>query len=242
MRDNESVRPWAEAFVVRCLSERGSNFRNEGTLDAYLKEHNITGLQGIDTRALTKILRNQGTMNGMITCAEHFHVEEVLERLRAYRVSGTVERVTTKTPVHYPAEHPKYKIALLDLGEKRNMTRCLNARGCDVTLLPAHTPAEEILSGGYDGVMLSNGPGDPADNVEIIAQVRKALRVRPAHLCRLPGPPVDGAGHQGLHRPAGLRPPGANHPVRDIQGRPGVHHQPEPWLCGQERVGGPGCG
>ena len=82
------------------------------------------------------------------------------------------------------------------------MTRCLNARGCDVTLLPAHTPAEEILSGGYDGVMLSNGPGDPADNVEIIAQVRKLYEVRPAHLCRLPGPPVDGAGHRGLHPPA----------------------------------------
>ncbi len=158
---------------MRKLSPRGSNFRCEDTLDSYLKKHNITGLQGIDTRALTKILRSQGSMNGMITCAEEIDMDAVLAQLKCYRVSGTVERVTTQTPLHFPVENPRYRIALLDLGEKRNMAQCLNARGCDVTLLPAHTPAAEILSGGYDGIMLSNGPGDPADNVEIAAQVRK---------------------------------------------------------------------
>ena len=235
--DNESVRPWAEAFVVRCLSERGSNFRNEGTLDAYLKEHNITGLQGIDTRALTKILRNQGTMNGMITCAEHFHVEEVLERLRAYRVSGTVERVTTKTPVHYPAEHPKYKIALLDLGEKRNMTRCLNARGCDVTLLPAHTPAEEILSGGYDGVMLSNGPGDPADNVEIIAQVRKLYESDLPIFAVCLGHQLMALATGASTGPLAYGHRGAHHPVRDIQaGRVFITSQNHGYVVKSESV------
>ena len=215
--DNESGQPWAEAFVVRCLSERGSNFRNEGTLDDYLKAHNITGIQNVDTRELTKILRSQGTMNGMITCAEHFNMEEVLEQLRAYRVSGTVERVSTPVAVHYPVENPKYKIALLDVGEKRNMTACLNARGCDVTLLPAHTPAAEILSGGYDGVMLSNGPGDPADNVEIIAEIRKLYDADlPIFAVCL--------GHQLMALATGATTErlayghrGANHPVRDIR-------------------------
>jgi len=215
--DNESGRPWAEAFVVRCLSQRGSNFRNEGTLDHYLKEHDITGIQGIDTRALTKILRNQGSMNGMITCEEHFHMEQVLEQLKAYRVAGTVERVSTPVPVRYPVEHPKYRIALLDIGEKRNMAACLNERGCDVTLLPAHTSAEEILSGGYDGVMLSNGPGDPADNVEIIAEVKKLydsdLPIFAVCLGHQLMALATGASTGRLaygHR-------GANHPVRDIK-------------------------
>ena len=83
--DNESSRPWAEAFVVRRLSPRGSNFRCEGDLGSYLKEHNITGIQGVDTRALTKILRSQGSMNGMLTCAEHFNIAQVLEELKALK-------------------------------------------------------------------------------------------------------------------------------------------------------------
>ena len=89
--DNESGRPWAEAFIVRRMSPRGSNFRCENTLDSYLKANHITGIQGVDTRALTRILRSQGTMNGMITCAESFSVPELLEKLRAYRVEGKVE-------------------------------------------------------------------------------------------------------------------------------------------------------
>ena len=96
--DNESSRPWAEAFVVRRLSPRGSNFRCEGDLGSYLKQHNITGIQGVDTRALTKILRSQGSMNGMLTCAERFSLNEVLERLRAYRVERAVDRVTRPEP------------------------------------------------------------------------------------------------------------------------------------------------
>jgi carbamoyl-phosphate synthase small subunit len=235
--DNESDRPWAEAFVVRCLSEEGSNFRNEGTLDDYLKTNHITGIQGVDTRALTKILRNQGTMNGMITCAEHFSIDEVLERLHAYRVAGTVEKVSTPVAIHYPVDDPKYKIALLDIGEKRNMTACLNARGCDVTLLPAHTSAEEILSGGYDGVMLSNGPGDPADNVEIIAEVKKLYDSdMPIFAVCL--------GHQLMALATGATTErlayghrGANHPVRDIKaGRVFITSQNHGYVVKNESV------
>ena len=158
--DNESSRPWAEAFVVRHLSRRGSNFRCEGDLDDYLKTNGITGIQGVDTRALTRILRSQGTMNGMITCTEDFSMEEALERIRAYRVQGTVERVSRKEVQIYPARtRRKLRVALMDFGVKENMIRCLQERGCEVTVFPAHTTCHEILAGNFDGVMLSNGPG-----------------------------------------------------------------------------------
>ena len=129
--DNESGRPWAEAFVVRHLSPRGSNFRCEGTLDDYLKKHDITGIEGIDTRALTKILRSQGSMNGMVTCAEHFNVAEALEKIRAFRVEGTVERVSRKQPEDCPAYgEEKYRVAMMDFGVKQNMIERLATQAC----------------------------------------------------------------------------------------------------------------
>ena len=215
--DNESSRPWVEAFVVRHLSPRGSNFRCEGELNDFLKENNITGIEGVDTRALTKILRNQGSMNGMITCAEHFNVAEVLDKLRAYKVEGTVERVTRKEPEVFPAQgEQKYRVAMMDYGVKQNMINCLCRRGCEVTVFPASTPAETVLEGGFDGVMLSNGPGDPAENVDCIAQLKKLYE---SDL------PMFGVclGHQMLALATGARTGrldyghrGGNHPVRDI--------------------------
>ena len=171
--DDESRNPWASAMIVRRLSPRGSNFRSEGTLDDYLKVHHITGICGIDTRALTRMLRDQGTMNGMITLEETPDLAEKLERIRAYRVRDTVERTTRSHIQVYPGDPRGPRVALLDLGVKENMIRSLCRRGCTVTVFPAHTPAEDILAGGFAGVMLSNGPGDPADNVEIIGEIRK---------------------------------------------------------------------
>ena len=220
--DNESGRPWAEAFIVRHESTRGSNFRCEGELDQYLKDNNITGIQGIDTRALTKILRTQGTMNGMITCAEHFSVADKLPAIHAYRVEGTVERVSRKeAEVFQPLEcEERYHIALMDFGAKQNMIDCLRRRGCRVTVFPAHTPAGALLEGGFDGVMLSNGPGDPADCVEIIAQLKllyaSDLPIFAVCLGHQLMALATGASSEKLaygHR-------GGNHPVRDIaQGR-----------------------
>jgi carbamoyl-phosphate synthase small subunit len=213
--DEESRRPWAEAFVVRSLSGRGNNFRREGDLDAYLKEHNITGMQGIDTRALTRILRSQGTMNGIITCAESFCMEETLAKVRAYRVKDTVEAVTVREKKVY--EGPGKKVALIDYGTKENLVRCLLARGCAVTVFPAATKAEEIIRGGYDGVLLSNGPGDPADCVEIIEEVKKL------YASDLPIFAVC-LGHQLMALATGAKTEklryghrGGNHPVRDMQ-------------------------
>lgn len=216
--DNESARPWAEAFVVRHLSPMGSNFRCEDTLDNYLKKHDITGIQDVDTRALTKILRSQGSMNGMITCVEHFNVSEIMEKLKAYRVEGTVERVSRKEPEDCPAYgEEKYRVAMMDYGVKQNMVECLRRRGCHVTVFPAATPAETVLSGNFDGVMLSNGPGDPADNVEIIKEVRKLYESQlPLFAVCL--------GHQLMALATGAKTGrldyghrGGNHPVKDLE-------------------------
>ena len=172
--DNESRRAWVEAVVVRHLAPRGSNFRCEGTLDDFLKEHNIVGIQGVDTRALTRILRNQGSMNCMITCAEHFDVHDVVEMLKSYRVEQAVEKVTRSEAEVFSAEgEKKYRVALLDLGVRNSMISALTRRGCEVTVYPAHTAGEEILAGNFDGVVISNGPGDPADNTAIVAEVKK---------------------------------------------------------------------
>ena len=236
--DNESTRPWAEAFIVRHLARRGSNFRCEDGLDSYLKQFNITGIEGVDTRALTRILRSQGTMNGMITCAEHFSVPECLERIHAYRVEGTVERVTRREAQVYPAAgERRLRVALMDYGVKENMIRCLQNRGCEVTVFPARTPAEAVLSGGFDGVMLANGPGDPADNMEIITEVRKLYESElPLFAVCL--------GHQLLALATGAETRkmrfghrGGNHPVKDLEhGRAYITSQNHGYVVTAESV------
>lgn len=212
--DSESRQPWAEALIVRHLSNRGSNFRNEDTLNNYLKKNGICGIQGVDTRALTRVLRKQGVMNGMITCEPYFNVQECMDKIRAYRVQGTVERVTVSEPEHYPANG--YKLAMYDYGQKLNMIKRLNERGFDITLFPAHTPAQTILDGGFDAVMLSNGPGDPADCKDIIAEVKKLydsdLPIFAICLGHQLMALATGAQTRKMH--FGHR--GGNHPVKDL--------------------------
>lgn len=172
--DNESDKTWVEALVVRRLSERGSNFRCEDSLGNFLKDNNIAGIQGVDTRALTKILRNQGSMNAMLTCAEHFNIADVMERLKAYKVANKVSAVTnSEVRVFGPAGEETCHAAVIDFGVGQSLIECLRRRGCKVTVLPASTGAKEVLAGGYDGVILSPGPGDPAENAAIVAEVQK---------------------------------------------------------------------
>ena len=169
--DMESDRPWLDAFIVRELSRLPSNFRSQDTIQNFLLKYDIPGIAGIDTRALTKIRREKGTMNGCITTNENYNMEEIQAKLAAYTTGKVVEKVTCKEKYVLEGEGPK--VALLDLGAKRNIARNLNKRGCEVTVYPALTTAEEILAAKPDGIMLSNGPGDPKECVTIIEEIKK---------------------------------------------------------------------
>ena len=169
--DMESRQAWPDGYIVRELSRIPSNFRSGDTIDHFLKEQDIPGISGIDTRALTKILREKGTMNGMITTNGDYDLEEVKEKIRQYTVKGVVLKTSVKKPYVLPGDGKK--VALLDCGAKDNIARNLNKRGCEVTVYPAHTSAEEILGANPDGIMLSNGPGDPKECTAIIEELKK---------------------------------------------------------------------
>lgn len=213
--DMESDRPWPDGYIVRELSRMPSNFRCEGTIQDFLKKYDIPGIAGIDTRALTKILREKGTMNGMITTDENFNFEEILPKLKTYRTGKVVDKVTCKEKYVLPGDG--FKVALLDVGAKKNIARSLNKRGCEVTVYPARTTAEEILASKPDGIMLSNGPGDPKDCDTIIDEVRKLYEsdVPIFAIC---------LGHQLMALAAGADTHklkyghrGGNHPVKDLK-------------------------
>ena len=192
-----------------------SNFRSEDTIQNFLKKFNIPGIAGVDTRALTKILREKGTMNGMITTNENYSLDEIIPKLKAYTTGKVVEKVTCKEKYVLPGEGPK--VALLDLGAKRNIARSLNERGCEVTIYPAGTKAEEIIASNPDGIMLSNGPGDPKDCGPIIDEVRKLYEsdIPIFAIC---------LGHQLMALATGADTyklkyghRGGNHPVKDLE-------------------------
>ncbi len=207
--DMESLKPWPDGFIVRELSRISSNFRCDISIQQFLEENNVPGIAGIDTRALTKILREKGTMNGMITTNENFDFGEIAPKLKAYTTGKVVEKVTCREkyvvkpttelaqngPLSGSARFDKeayergvreprptlvkelngagLKVALLDFGAKDNIAHSLAERGCEVTVYPAHTPAEEIIAAKPDGIMLSNGPGDPKECTGIIREIKK---------------------------------------------------------------------
>ena len=168
--DMESGQAWPDGFIVRELSRKPSNFRCEGTIQEFLKKYDIPGISGIDTRALTKRLRGKGVMNGMITTDESFNLEKILPRIQEYKPTGVVRKVTCKEKKVYPGDG--FRVAMLDFGEKENIVKNLVKRGCHVTVYPAYTSAKEIMYGQPDGIMLSNGPGDPKECTEIIEQLK----------------------------------------------------------------------
>ena len=163
-------------YVVRELCEDPSNFRSLCKLDDYLKRASIPGICGVDTRNLTRILREQGVMNAMI-CSE---IPQNPDGIRAYRVSDEMDKLSCKEIEQFPAEgEEKYHVCLMDYGAKHNIVRCLQRRGCRVSVLPCSMSAERILALNPDGVMLSNGPGDPADNTYCIEQIKKLIGIKP---------------------------------------------------------------
>ena len=213
--DQESLRPWPDGYIVRELSRMPSNFRSEDTIQNFLKQYDIPGIAGIDTRALTKLLREKGTMNGMITTDAAYKLEEIIPRLKAYNTGKVVECVTCEEKTVLKGEGPK--VALMDFGAKDNIAKSLNERGCEVTIYPAFTKAEEILKTNPDGIMLSNGPGDPKECTSIIEEIKKLYdsEVPIFAIC---------LGHQLMALATGADTKkmkyghrGGNHPVKDLE-------------------------
>ena len=172
--DFESSRIRASAYIVKHPSHNPSNFRSESNLDFFLQQQGIIGLYGIDTRALTRIIREHGVMNGKIT---HENPKDIdLNELKSYQIQNAVREVSISEKQYYTSSLSSYTVALLDFGAKENIKRELLARGCNVWVLPSHSKADEIMELAPNGIMLSNGPGDPSDNQEIIATIRQLLK------------------------------------------------------------------
>ena len=256
--DYESKKSWVRGYIVRELCDLPSNFRCSGDLDSFLKNQNIVGICGIDTRALTKKLREAGVMNGMIISnSDETPIvnDELLAKIKAYRVEKSVETVSsselgirnaelgiddgfikynsiakTWPETNHNIYHIKkpVRIVLWDFGAKYNIQRELEKRGAEVIVVPYSYTAEDILKLNPDGIMLSNGPGDPSDNVGIIREINKLCEYN----LRLSGEatgkslPIFGIclGHQMLALARGAKTSklkyghrGGNHPVKDME-------------------------
>ena len=201
-------------YVVRSACAHPSNFRSRMTLDAFLKEKGVVGIEGVDTREVTRILRDHGTMTARIMD----HAPTSSDIPAPVSVTGAVDAVTDSTVKVFEATGTeRHHVAVLDLGAVKTLASDLSARGCKVTVLPPHAKAEDILTAGYDAVVLSEGPGDPAENTAIIHEVKGMFGKIPMFAL--------GLGHQILalatganteKLPFGHR--GANQPVKDLKG------------------------
>ncbi len=203
----------AKGYVVRELCDTPSNFRSEYALDAFLKEHNVPGICGVDTRALTRIIREEGVMNALI-CDE---IPKDLSAIQTYAVLGGVKQASSTEPRVFHAEgEEKYHVALLDYGAKHHIVESLQERGCRVTVLPHDTSAEDVLALKPDGLMLSNGPGDPKENVFEIEQLKKLMGKLPVFgICLGHQLAALALGGETVKLKYGHR--GANQPVKDLK-------------------------
>lgn len=213
--DFESKGSFVRGFIVREHCTSPSNWRAAGSLAEFLANEGVIGLSGIDTRALTRRLRSKGTMRGIIS-TEHLEPEYLVEKARScpdFSAQDFIPQVSTGTVLRYEGKGPV--VAVIDLGAKRNIIRCLLRRGCRVVVFPHNYTPAHVLSVNPDGIMISNGPGDPVRAVDAIDTVRTLAGERPVFgIC---------LGHQVLALALGARTyklkfghRGANHPVKDL--------------------------
>ncbi|WDM02782.1 glutamine-hydrolyzing carbamoyl-phosphate synthase small subunit [Alicyclobacillus cycloheptanicus] len=231
----ESRRPYVHGFVVREFSEVPSHYKSMESLEQYLARNGIIGIAGVDTRRLTKRIRSEGTLKGLLTTLDP-SPEEIEAKLKAPLATDQIDRVTT--PVVYRAPGEGRRVVAMDFGMKQGVVRSLLARRCDVIVVPARTTAKEILDWRPDGVMLSNGPGDPEDVPHAVETVRSLLGKVPMFgIC---------LGHQLMALACGARTEkmrfghrGANHPVKDLRtGRVAITSQNHGYVVSEASLRG----
>lgn len=211
--DKECEKSAVSAYIVREYCEVPSNFRCGTTLDEYLKANNIVGVYDVDTREITKIIREHGVMNAVITT----NPDTVdYGKIKAFTICDAVKSVSADRPYMSASDEHKYNVVLIDYGTKRNIVRELNKRGCNVAVVPYNTKADDILSLDPDGIMLSNGPGDPAENTDAIEELKKLVGKKPIFAICL--------GHQLLALSQGAETTklkyghrGVNQPVKNLE-------------------------
>ena len=215
--DGESGKCYLSGYIIREWCEKPSNFRCENNLDTFLKEKGVIGLYGIDTRSLTRKIREYGVMNGMITTEPITDRTAVLEKIREFYIKDAVKNVSTSEIRTYRAKgEVKHHVVLFDFGYKRNIERELLKRGCEVTIVPYNTTAEQIEELNPDGIMLSNGPGDPKDNIETILNIRDMLRLKIPTFGICLGHQLMALANGGSTRKLKYGHRGANQPVVDL--------------------------
>ncbi|MGI6050093.1 MAG: carbamoyl phosphate synthase small subunit [Acetivibrionales bacterium] len=211
--NTESDKIHLKGFIVRELCNEPSNFRCQGTLDEYLKKNSIIGIQGIDTRALTRILRDKGTMNGIISTQSDFKLEDWFDKVKSHKLVNPVDMVTSKEVKHY--EGAGKKVAIIDYGLKKSIVKCLQKRDCDIYVFPADTVADDILAVNPNGIVLSNGPGNPEDCSKQVEVIKGLLGKKPilgiclGHLLAARACGADTVKMKHGHH-------GGNYPVKDI--------------------------
>lgn len=232
--DFQSDSPKVRGFIVRELCKVPNNFRCEIDLDVYLKKNNIMGIEGIDTRQLTKVIRNSGTMKGIITVNE-LNSNETANYFNGFNNNNAVDMVTAKEIK--TAGEGALRIGVLDFGIKTNILKSFAERGCSLTVFPAHTGADELMKYNFDGIFLSNGPGDPEDLTDVIETVKKlAGRIPVAGIC---------LGVQIIALALGARTEkmryghrGCNHPVKNlVTGKVSITSQNHGYVVNKDSLG-----
>lgn len=174
---NESDKAFVKGFIVKELAEYPSNFRCEGKFDEYLKQNNIIAIGGIDTRALTRHLRDKGSMNGIITTDEQFDFTKKKAEIDAFSIKDAVKAASCGEK--YTVGNGDKKVAVLNLGVKKSLINAIAEKGCQVTVYPATASKEEILSDNPSGVFVTSGPGNPEDCAEQIETVKALIGAKP---------------------------------------------------------------